>query len=40
LVPKLKGKKPIDVKWIYKEKKRAKKEVYKARLVAKGYIQK
>ena len=42
LVPKLNEKKPIGVKWIYKEKKNAKKEVerYKAQLVAKSYSQK
>jgi len=36
------GKKPIDVKWIYKEKKNAKGEMerYKARLVVKDYSQK
>jgi hypothetical protein len=36
------GKKPIGVKWIYKEKKNAKEKVerYKVRLVAKGYSQK
>ena len=39
LVPRPNGKKPIGVKWIYKEKKNAKEEVerYKARLVEKGY---
>jgi hypothetical protein len=42
LVPRPNEKKPIVVKWIYKEKKNAKGEVerYKARLVAKGYSQK
>jgi len=36
------GKKPIGVKWIYKEKKNAKEKVkrYKVRLVVKGYSQK
>jgi hypothetical protein len=35
-------KKPIGVKWIYKENKNAKEKVerYKVRLVAKGYTQK
>jgi hypothetical protein len=42
LVPKLKEKKPIDVKWIFKEKNNVKREVkrYKARLVVKDYNQK
>ena len=37
-----KGHKPIGVKWVYKTKKNAKREVkkHKARLVAKGYSQK
>jgi len=39
LVPRPNRKKPIGVKWIYKEKKNGKGKVesYKARLVAKGY---
>jgi hypothetical protein len=42
LVPIPNRKKPIGVKWIYKEKKNAKEKVerYKARLVEKGYSQK
>jgi hypothetical protein len=42
LIPRPNEKKPIGVKWIYKEKKNAKGEVdrYKACLVAKGYSQK
>jgi hypothetical protein len=42
LVPRPNEKKPIGVKWIYKEKKNVKGEVerYKARLVATGYNQK
>lgn len=42
LVPRPRGKKPIDVKQIYKENKNAKGEVkrYKVRLVVKNYSQK
>ena len=42
MVLRLKGKKPIGVKWIYKEKKNVKQEMerYQVRLVAKGYSQK
>jgi hypothetical protein len=42
LVLKLNKKNPIDVKWIYKEKKNVKWEIkrYKTRLVAKEYSQK
>jgi len=42
LVLKLNEKNPIDVKWIYKEKKNVKWEIkrYKTRLVAKDYSQK
>jgi hypothetical protein len=42
LVLKLNEKNPIDVKWIYKEKKNVKWEIkrYKTRLVAKEYSQK
>ena len=42
LVPRPNGKKPIGVKWIFKENKNTKGEVerYKARLVIKDYSQK
>ena len=41
LVDLLIGKKPIDVKWVYKTKLRSNEEVekYKARLVARGFLQ-
>ena len=39
LVPKPDGKKPINVKWIYEEKKnvKGKVKIYKVMLVVKGY---
>ena len=42
LVPRPREKKPINVKWIFKEKNNVKREVkrYKTRLVAKDYNQK